>query len=142
MEEYSVYNDISKRTNGEFYLGVCGPVRTGKSTFIRRFMELCVLPVMQDENEKKRATDELPQASGGTTIMTTEPKFIPKEAALITPFDGISVKVRMVDCVGYMIEGANGHMENGVERMVKTPWNSEEIPFSTAAETGTKSGNN
>ena len=135
---YDMYNDIKHRTNGEIYLGVVGPVRTGKSTFIRRFMELCVLPVMQDENEKKRATDELPQASGGTTIMTTEPKFIPKEAALITPFDGISVKVRMVDCVGYMIEGANGHMENGVERMVKTPWNSEEIPFSKAAETGTK----
>ena len=135
---YDMYNDIKHRTNGEIYLGVVGPVRTGKSTFIRRFMELCVLPVMQDENEKKRATDELPQASGGTTIMTTEPKFIPKEAALITPFYGISVKVRMVDCVGYMIEGANGHMENGVERMVKTPWNNEEIPFSKAAETGTK----
>lgn len=135
---FDMYNDIKHRTNGEIYLGVVGPVRTGKSTFIRRFMEMCVLPVMKDDNEKKRATDELPQASGGTTIMTTEPKFIPKEAAIISPFDGISMKVRLVDCVGYMIDGANGHMENGVERMVKTPWSNQEIPFSKAAETGTK----
>lgn len=135
---YDMYNDIKTRTNGEIYLGVVGPVRTGKSTFIKRFMEMCVLPVMKDENEKKRATDELPQASGGTTIMTTEPKFIPKEAALISPFDGISMKVRLVDCVGYMVDGANGHMENGVERMVKTPWTTQEIPFSKAAEMGTK----
>ena len=135
---YDMYNDIKQRTNGEIYLGVVGPVRTGKSTFIRRFMEMCVIPVMQDENERKRAIDELPQASGGTTIMTTEPMFIPKEAAKISPFDGVSIKVRMVDCVGYMIKGANGHMENGVERMVKTPWSDDEIPFSQAAETGTK----
>ena len=112
---FDMYNDIKLRTNGEIYLGVVGPVRTGKSTFIRRFMEMCVLPVMQDENEKRRAVDELPQASGGTTIMTTEPKFIPKEAALISPYDDICIKVRLVDCVGYMINGANGHMENGVE---------------------------
>ncbi len=135
---FDMYNDIKLRTNGEIYLGVVGPVRTGKSTFIRRFMEMCVLPVMQDENEKRRAVDELPQASGGTTIMTTEPKFIPKEAALISPYDDICIKVRLVDCVGYMINGANGHMENGVERMVKTPWTKEEIPFSKAAETGTR----
>ena len=104
---FDMYNDIKLRTNGEIYLGVVGPVRTGKSTFIRRFMEMCVLPVMQDENEKRRAVDELPQASGGTTIMTTEPKFIPKEAALISPYDDICIKVRLVDCVGYMINGAN-----------------------------------
>lgn len=135
---FDMYKDIKNRTDGEIYLGIVGPVRTGKSTFIRRFMELCVLPVMLDDNEKNRATDELPQASGGTTIMTTEPKFIPKEAALISPFEGINLKVRMVDCVGYMIAGANGHMENGVERMVKTPWTKEDIPFSKAAEIGTR----
>ena len=113
---YDVYMDIKKRTNGEIYFGVVGPVRTGKSTFIKRFMELCVLPSMKDDNKRKRAQDELPQSSGGTTVMTVEPKFIPSEAALISPFEGINMKVRLVDCVGFMVEGANGHLDNGKER--------------------------
>lgn len=135
---YDVYMDIKKRTNGEIYFGVVGPVRTGKSTFIKRFMELCVLPSMKDDNKRKRVQDELPQSSGGTTVMTVEPKFIPSEAALISPFEGINMKVRLVDCVGFMVEGANGHLDNGKERMVKTPWDTKEIAFSKAAEIGTK----
>ena len=135
---YDVYMDIKKRTNGEIYFGVVGPVRTGKSTFIKRFMELCVLPSMKDDNKRKRAQDELPQSSGGTTVMTVEPKFIPSEAALISPFEGINMKVRLVDCAGFMVEGANGHLDNGEERMVKTPWDTKEIAFSKAAEIGTK----
>ena len=135
---YDVYMDIKKRTNGEIYFGVVGPVRTGKSTLIKRFMELCVLPSMKDDNKRKRAQDELPQSSGGTTVMTVEPKFIPSEAALISPFEGINMKVRLVDCVGFMVEGANGHLDNGKERMVKTPWDTKEIAFSKAAEIGTK----
>ena len=131
---YDVYMDF----NGEIYFGVVGPVRTGKSTFIKRFMELCVLPSMKDDNKRKRAQDELPQSSGGTTVMTVEPKFIPSEAALISPFEGINMKVRLVDCVGFMVEGANGHLDNGKERMVKTPWDTKEIAFSKAAEIGTK----
>lgn len=135
---FDIYKDISARTNGEIYIGVVGGVRSGKSTFIKRFMELMVLPFMEDENEKKRAVDEMPQSAQGTTIMTTEPKFIPKEAAKIQLSEDTSVRVRMIDCVGYMVEGANGHMENGVERMVKTPWFDTEIPFTQAAEIGTQ----
>ena len=138
MEEYSVYNDISKRTNGEFYLGVCGPVRTGKSTFIKKFMEMFVLPGIMDENDRKRAMDELPQSAEGKTIMTTEPKFIPKEAVKINLFDGNDIKVRMVDCVGYIVEDAGGLMEGERERMVMTPWSEEPMPFAKAAEYGTK----
>ena len=135
---FDIYKDISARTNGEIYIGVVGGVRSGKSTFIKRFMELMVLPFMEDENEKKRAVDEMPQSAQGTTIMTTEPKFIPKEAAMISLSEDTEVKVRMIDCVGYMVDGANGHMENGVERMVKTPWFDTEIPFTQAAEIGTQ----
>lgn len=138
MEEYSIYNDISKRTNGEFYLGVCGPVRTGKSTFIKRFMEMFVLPGIEDENDRKRAMDELPQSAEGKTIMTTEPKFIPKEAVKINLFDGNEIKVRMVDCVGYIVDSVNGLMEGERERMVMTPWSDEPMPFAKAAEYGTK----
>lgn len=138
MGTFDIYKDISARTNGEIYIGVVGGVRSGKSTFIKRFMELMVLPFMEDENEKKRAVDEMPQSAQGTTIMTTEPKFIPKEAAKIQLSEDTSVRVRMIDCVGYMVEGANGHMENGVERMVKTPWFDTEIPFTQAAEIGTQ----
>ena len=138
MEGFHVYKDIQARTKGEIYIGVVGPVRTGKSTFIKRFMDLCVLPEMEDEHEKTRTRDELPQSAAGRTIMTTEPKFIPKEAAQVQLSEGISAKVRLIDCVGYMVEGSEGHMEGAAERMVKTPWFDEEIPFTQAAELGTK----
>lgn len=130
---YSVYQDISTRTNGEVYIGVVGPVRSGKSTFIKRFMDLLVLPAIEDENSKQRARDELPQSAAGKTIMTTEPKFIPKEAVNIDISDDISLKVRLIDCVGYMVEGATGHLEDNEERMVKTPWYDYDIPFTKAA---------
>lgn len=137
-KEYDLYNDIKQRCRGEIYIGVVGPVRTGKSTFIKRFMDVMVLPNMTEDYEKERATDELPQSAGGRTITTTEPKFIPKEAAKLSLGDGIEAKVRLIDCVGYMVEGAGGHMEDDAERMVKTPWSAEEIPFTQAAEIGTK----
>ena len=122
MEQFSVYKVIQARTGGEIYLGVVGPVRTGKSTFIKRFMELMVLPEMEDEHTRTQARDELPQSAAGKTIMTTEPKFIPKEAAQVALGDGIDVLVRLIDCVGFMIDGAAGHIENDSERLVKTPW--------------------
>ena len=134
---FDIYKDISARTKGEIYLGVIGAVRTGKSTFIKRFMEQMVLPYMNDEHDRERTIDEMPQSAAGKTIMTTEPKFIPKEAAEIRFEDGTEVKVRLIDCVGYMVEGASGHMENDAERMVKTPWYDEEIPFTKAAQIGT-----
>lgn len=137
-KEYDVYKDINKRTNGEIYLAVVGPVRTGKSTFIKRFMDLMVIPEIKDENVKERTLDELPQSATGTTIMTTEPKFIPKEAAKIEISPDTVVSVRLIDCVGYMVKGATGHVENDVERMVKTPWFDYDIPFTKAAEIGTK----
>lgn len=138
MKEFDLYKDIQGRTKGEIYLGVVGPVRCGKSTFIKRFMDLCVLPYMEEEYEKKVAQDELPQSAAGRTITTTEPKFVPKEAAKITLGDDISVKVRLVDCVGYMVEGATGHLEEEKERLVQTPWYLEPIPFSKAAHIGTE----
>lgn len=134
---YDVYRDISARTGGEIYIGVVGPVRTGKSTFIKRFMELFVLPNMEDQDQNQ-ARDELPQSAGGRMIMTTEPKFIPKEAAKIRTEDGTEALVRLIDCVGYMVDGATGHEENDAPRMVKTPWFEEEIPFKQAAELGTR----
>lgn len=137
MDSFNLYKDIKARTNGEIYLGVVGPVRTGKSTFIKRFMDVLVLPAMEDEAAKKRAVDELPQSAGGKTITTTEPKFIPKEAANIRLGADVEAKVRLIDCVGYMVEGAAGHMENDQERMVKTPWFEQEIPFTQAAGVGT-----
>ncbi len=137
MDNFQLYRDIRERTGGEIYIGVVGPVRTGKSTFIKRFMDLLVLPNMEDIHERERATDELPQSASGKTIMTTEPKFVPKEAVEINIAEDIPVKIRLIDCVGYMVEGASGHMENNMERMVKTPWFEEEVPFTKAAELGT-----
>ena len=136
-KEFHLYSDIRERTGGEIYIGVVGPVRTGKSTFIKRFMDLMVLPNMEDIHERERATDELPQSAAGKTIMTTEPKFVPKEAVEIKVAGEISVKIRLIDCVGYMVDGAVGHLEGETERMVRTPWFSGEIPFTKAAELGT-----
>lgn len=136
-KEFHLYNDINSRTNGEIYIGVVGPVRSGKSTFIKRFMELMVLPWMEDVHSRERAIDELPQSAQGRTIMTTEPKFIPKEQATVTLGD-LQVKVRLVDCVGFLIPGAGGHMEGDGQRMVKTPWFEHEIPFAQAAKVGTE----
>ncbi len=138
MEEFQVYKDIADRTNGEIYLGVCGPVRTGKSTFIKRFMELLVLPGIADPHARKRAIDELPQSADGKTIMTTEPKFIPKEAAAVQLMGQNEVKVRLIDCVGYIVDGAAGLMEGESERMVMTPWSKDPMPFTQAAEYGTR----
>lgn len=137
MENYNIYQNISERTNGDIYIGVVGPVRTGKSTFIKNFMELAVLPNISDENKRQRANDELPQSSNGRTIMTTEPKFIPNEAVEVT-VDNVKFNTRMVDCVGYLIKNAVGHMEGDVPRMVRTPWFENEVPFEEAAEIGTK----
>ena len=132
-----IYKDIASRTGGEIYIGVVGPVRTGKSTFIKRFMDLFVLPYMEDGPLKERTIDELPQSSQGKTIMTTEPKFIPQNGVGIRMDDSTDVKVRLVDCVGFVVEGANGHMEGESQRMVRTPWFAEEIPFEDAARIGT-----
>ena len=128
---FDLYKDIQIRTGGEIYIGVVGPVRTGKSTFIKRFMDLMVLPHIEGEHELNRTKDELPQSAGGRTITTTEPKFIPKEAAQISLDDSTDTKakVRLIDCVGYMVEGAAGHIEGAEERMVKTPWFDYEIPY-------------
>lgn len=135
---FDVYNDIKARTGGDIYIGVVGPVRTGKSTFIKRFMDLLVIPNITDVHSKERAIDELPQSAAGKTIMTTEPKFIPKEAAEIILGEDTKVNIRLIDCVGYMVEGASGHIENEQERLVKTPWFDREIPFTQAAELGTQ----
>lgn len=138
MEEYDLFRDIAERTGGDIYIGVVGPVRTGKSTFIKKFMETLILPNINDPYEKERAKDELPQSAAGKTIMTTEPKFIPNEAVEISFKDNVSVRVRMVDCVGYTVKGALGYAEQDMPRMVLTPWFQEEIPFQEAAEIGTK----
>ncbi len=137
-QAFDVYNDIKARTGGDIYIGVVGPVRTGKSTFIKRFMDLLVIPNIADIHNKERAIDELPQSAAGKTIMTTEPKFIPKEAAEIILGEDTKVNIRLIDCVGYMVKGATGHIENEAERMVKTPWYDLEVPFTQAAEIGTK----
>ena len=121
------------RENGDIYVGVVGPVRTGKSTFIKRFMELLVLPGMEDEAERERTRDELPQSGAGQTIMTTQPKFVPNEAARVTLKDEAAARVRLVDCVGYLIPGAQGLTDGGEARMVRTPWYDYDIPFEEAA---------
>lgn len=138
MDTYNIYKDINARTQGEIYIGVVGPVRSGKSTFIKHFAEKLILPFMEEGAGKERTNDELPQSAAGRTVMTTEPKFIPREACTITPVDGVSMKIRLIDCVGFMIDGATGVVEEGKERLVKTPWYDYEIPFSEAAEFGTR----
>ena len=137
-DAYRIYKDIRDRTTGEIYLGVSGPVRTGKSTFIKRFLEQMVLPYMEEDYRREVARDEMPQSGAGKTITTTEPKFIPANAVEVQVGDSVNLKVRLVDCVGYMVEGATGHMEGDAERLVKTPWSDQEIPFTEAAEIGTR----
>ncbi|MDA8064754.1 MAG: stage IV sporulation protein A [Thermaerobacter sp.] len=138
MEKFDIFRDIAERTGGDIYIGVVGPVRTGKSTLIKNFMELLVLPNIQDPNDRERTKDALPQSGTGRTITTTEPKFIPDESVEITIKDNILLRVRMVDCVGYAVEGAVGYAEGDQARMVHTPWFTEPIPFEEAAETGTR----
>ena len=138
MHTFDLYKDMETRTGGEIYIGVVGPVRTGKSTFIKRFMDVLVLPKMTDEHARARTMDELPQSASGRTIMTTEPKFVPKEAAKIRLAEDVNARIRLIDCVGYMVEGAAGHIENDEERKVKTPWFDHEIPFTKAAGIGTR----
>lgn len=138
MEKYNIYQQIAERTQGDIYIGVVGPVRTGKSTFIKRFMDLLVLPNIENEYQRDRAKDELPQSAAGRTIMTTEPKFVPNEAIKITVDENVELKVRLIDCVGYIVKGALGYMENNAPRMVSTPWFEQQIPFEEAAELGTK----
>ena len=138
MENMGVYEHIKARTDGDIYVGVVGPVRTGKSTFIKNFMDLLVIPNIENSYKRERARDELPQSAAGRTIMTTEPKFVPNEAIEITIGDNLELKTRLVDCVGYLVNNALGYMEEDVPRMVKTPWSDEEIPFEEAAEIGTR----
>ena len=133
-----IYTDIARRTGGDIYIGVAGPVRTGKSTFIKKFMEELVIPNIDSEYRRERALDELPQSAAGRTIMTTEPKFIPEEAVDITLDGGTQMSVRLIDCVGYIIPSAVGYIENEAPRMVMTPWFDEEVPFNMAAEVGTR----
>lgn len=137
MEKFDVYSDISTRTGGDVYIGVVGPVRTGKSTFIAKFLENIVLPNISSTLQKQIATDEMPQSSGGATIMTTQPKFIPANAVKVVFNNKSSASVRLVDCVGYFVDGAKGAEDDGKPRLVKTPWNDEEITFEKAAEIGT-----
>jgi len=138
LKKVDIFKDISKRTNGDIYLGIVGAVRTGKSTFIKKFMELVVLPNIEEESERARAQDELPQSAAGKTIMTTEPKFIPNQAVNVKVEEGLDVNIRLVDCVGYAVEGAKGFEDENGPRMINTPWYEEPIPFHDAAEIGTR----
>lgn len=133
-----IYSDIASRTDGDIYIGVVGPVRTGKSTFIKRFMESLVIPNIESDFKRERAVDELPQSAAGKTIMTTEPKFIPEEAVEVNLGDDARFNVRMIDCVGYIVPSSIGYIENSAPRMVQTPWFEEEVPFNMAAEIGTR----
>ena len=137
MNEHSIYNDIATRTGGDIYIGVVGPVRTGKSTFIKRFMESLVLPNMENGYDRDRARDEMPQSAAGKTVMTTEPKFIPDDGVTVSLDDSAKLRVKMIDCVGYIVPSALGTIENGEPRMVRTPWQEEAMPFVEAAEMGT-----
>jgi len=138
MDKFDIYRDIAERTDGDIYIGVVGPVRTGKSTLIKKFMDLMVFPNMEDDYKKQRARDEMPQSGAGRTIMTTQPKFVPNEAVEITIRENANFNIRMVDCVGYLVKGAMGHMEGDTPRMVRTPWFDYDIPFEEAAELGTR----
>lgn len=138
MQNFDIYNDIARRTGGDIYLGVVGPVRTGKSTFIKKFMELLVIDKIEDKNKKARTIDELPQSADGKTIMTTEPKFVPNEAVTLNLKENIKANIRLIDCVGYLIEDALGSKEGNKIRMVRTPWSEEELPFQEAAALGTQ----
>ena len=138
MVKFDLIQHIIERTGGDIYLGVVGPVRTGKSTFIKKLMELVVIPNILDPSDQERARDELPQSSAGKTIMTTEPKFIPDEAIEIKVRGSIAMRVRLVDCVGYTVQGAVGYEDEGLPRMVTTPWFDYDIPFEEAAEVGTR----
>lgn len=138
MEAFDVYRDIAERTGGEIYIGVVGPVRTGKSTLVKKFLELLVLPNIEDEYERQRTTDEMPQSGAGRTVMTTEPKFVPDEGVSIRLGDGVACRIRLVDSVGYPVQGALGYTEEDGPRMVTTPWFDYDIPFEEAAEVGTQ----
>ncbi len=138
MNNTKIYSDIATRTNGDVYIGVVGPVRAGKSTFIKRFMETLVLPEIENESEKARARDEMPQSAAGKTVMTTEPKFVPEKAVKVALQGKVGLNVKMIDCVGYIVNGAEGLTEDGNDRMVMTPWSESPLPFEKAAEMGTK----
>jgi len=138
MDNYDVYQSIAERTNGDIYVGVVGPVRTGKSTFIAKFMQNLVLPNIDNKFTLDRAIDEMPQAADGKTIMTTQPRFVPSEAVKIKLDNSVELNVRMIDCVGYLVDGALGHEENFRPRLVKTPWSDQDLPFAEVAEIGTK----
>lgn len=138
MTDTNIYRDIAERTGGDIYIGVVGPVRTGKSTFIKRFMNSLVMPNIENDYDRIRARDEMPQSAAGRTVMTTEPKFIPDDAVTVSIADNVKMRVKMVDCVGYLVPGVLGNTENGEIRMVSTPWQSEPMPFDEAAETGTR----
>ncbi len=138
MASESIYRDVAERTNGEIFIGVVGPVRSGKSTFIKKFMESAVIPNIENEYDRQRARDELPQSAGGRTVMTTEPKFVPDEAVRVTLDGNTPLDVRLIDCVGYLIPGILGDTEEGTKRLVHTPWSKEPVPFEAAAEDGTR----
>ncbi len=137
MSDNLIYRDIAKRGGGDIYIGVVGPVRSGKSTFIQRFLDTVVIPGIENEFDRERTLDQMPQSASGKTVMTTEPKFIPDESVKVCPGDGIEFNVKLVDCVGYMVDGALGAEEDGEQRLVKTPWSEEPMPFASAAELGT-----
>ena len=138
MDSYNIYEDIATRTGGDIYMGVVGPVRCGKSTFITNFVSKMVLPHITSESDKSRTLDELPQSADGKTIMTTQPRFVPKDAVAITIGDNVNLKIRLVDCVGFSVAGAEGLVESDKPRLVKTPWSKDPLPFEEAAEIGTR----